>query len=52
VYAGDTLYSALQVTALEPGKTTGVLTMASTVHNQRKELVMDGTQRYLIRKRA
>ncbi len=52
VYAGDTLYSALQVTALEPGRTTGVLTMASTVYNQRKELVMDGTQRYLIRKRA
>ena len=52
VYAGDTLYSALQVTALEPGKTTGVLTMASTIYNQRKELVMDGTQRYLIRKRA
>ena len=51
VYAGDTLYSALEVTALEPGRTTGVLTMRSTVHNQRKELVMDGTQRYLIRKR-
>jgi acyl dehydratase len=52
VYAGDTLYSALQVTALEPGRTTGVLTMRSTVHNQRSQLVLEGTQRYLLRRRA
>jgi acyl dehydratase len=51
VYAGDTLYSALEVTALESGRSTGVLTMASSVHNQRGELVMDGSQRYLLRKR-
>jgi hypothetical protein len=51
VYAGDTLYSALEVSALESGRTTGVLTMASSVHNQRGELVMDGSQRYLLRKR-
>jgi acyl dehydratase len=52
VYAGDTLYSALQVTALEPGRTTGVLTMHSTVHNQRSQLVLEGSQRYLLRRRA
>jgi hypothetical protein len=27
-----------------------VLTMRSTAHNQRGELVMDGEQRYLLRK--
>ena len=51
VYAGDTLYSALQITALEPCRTTGVLTMRSTVHNQRSQLVLEGTQRYLLRRR-
>ncbi|MFZ9405880.1 MAG: MaoC family dehydratase [Burkholderiaceae bacterium] len=51
VYAGDTLYPALEVSALEPGRSTGVLTMTSTVHNQRRERVLEGTQRYLLRKR-
>ena len=52
VYVGDTLYSALEVSELAPGRTTGVLTMLTTVHNQRGVLVMDGTQRYLLRKRV
>ena len=30
---------------------TGVLALASTVHNQKRELVMEGVQRYLIKKR-
>ncbi len=51
VYAGDTLYSKLVVSELKPQTTTGVLTVASTVHNQRGELVMDGTQSYLLRRR-
>ena len=51
VYAGDTLYPQLRVSELKPQRTTGVLALASTVHNQRRELVMDGVQRYLIRKR-
>jgi acyl dehydratase len=51
VYAGDTLYPVLEVIALEPGRNTGVLTMQSTVHNQRRERVLEGTQRYLLRKR-
>ena len=51
VYVGDTLYSALEVSDLAPGRTTGVLTMKSTVYNQKSELVMDGIQKYLLRKR-
>jgi acyl dehydratase len=52
VYAGDTLYPQLVVSKLEPQRTTGVLTLKSTVHNQRAELVMEGTQKYLLRMRA
>lgn len=52
VYVGDTLYSALEVAALAPGRTTGVLTMNSSVHNQKGELVMDGTQKYLLKRKA
>ncbi len=52
VYVGDTLYPLLTVAELKPQRTTGVLTLASTIHNQDGVLVMDGLQRYLIRKRA
>lgn len=52
VIAGDTLRCTLEVTELVPGRTTGVITMRSTVVNQRGELVMEGTQRYLLRRRA
>jgi acyl dehydratase len=51
VFAGDTLYCALEVTDLVPGRTTGVITLASTVHNQHDVLVMDGQQKYLLKKR-
>lgn len=51
VYVGDTLYPELRVSEIKPQRTTGVLTLASTVHNQRDELVLDGVQRYLLRKR-
>lgn len=51
VYSGDTLYSALEVSRMEPGRTTGVLTLAATVHNQHGTLVLDGFHRYLLRKR-
>lgn len=50
VYAGDTLYPLLKVAQLEPGRTTGVVTLASTIHNQRGDLVMEGLQKYLIRR--
>src|SRR4029078_3032474 len=49
VYAGDTLYPRLAVSELKPQRTTGVLTLASTVHNQKRELVLEGVQRNLIR---
>jgi acyl dehydratase len=49
VYAGDTLYPLLTITELTPQRTTGVLTVKSTIHNQRSELVMDGVQKYLLR---
>lgn len=53
VYAGDTLYPALVVTELKPQRTTGLVTMAATVHNQQGELVLDGRHVYLLRlKRA
>ncbi len=51
VYAGDTVYCELIVSELKPGRTTGVLTLASSVVNQRGEQVMEGWQRYLLRKR-
>ena len=51
VFSGDTLYSALEIDELTPGRSTGVLGFRSTIHNQRRELVLDGKQRYLLRKR-
>lgn len=51
VYVGDTLYAALEIVELTSNRTTGVIAMKSTVHNQKAELVLDGTQRYLVRKR-
>ena len=51
VFVGDTLYVTLQVTDIVPNRSTGVLTLKSTVHNQRSELVMDGLQKYLLKKR-
>ena len=52
VYAGDTIYPALEVAELTPRTTTGVVALRSTVHNQRRELVLEGMQRYVIRKRS
>lgn len=51
VYAGDTVYPRLTITSLEPGRTTGVLVLRSTVHNQDGVLVMEGEQKLLLRKR-
>jgi acyl dehydratase len=51
VFAGDTLYAALTVDEVTPQRTTGVLGLASTVHNQNGVLVMGGRQRYLLRRR-
>jgi acyl dehydratase len=51
VFVGDTLYAALEVDEVTPQRTTGVLGLRSTVHNQKGVLVMDGRQRYLLRRR-
>jgi acyl dehydratase len=52
VYPGDTLYPSLKIAALTPQRTTGVVTVAVTVHNQKDELVLTGEQKYLVKKRA
>jgi acyl dehydratase len=52
VFAGDTIYPALEIVELTPGRNTGVIGLASTVHNQRRETVLEGSQRYLVRKRS
>ena len=45
----ESLYAGLA--AAKPGNTTGVLTHSTEVKNQKSEIVMDGFQRYLLRKR-
>jgi acyl dehydratase len=52
VYAGDTLYPLLEVVELKPQNTTGVVTLRSTIHNQDDVLVLEGIQKFLIKKRA
>jgi acyl dehydratase len=51
VVAGDTLYPMLEIAALVPQRTTGVVTVAVIVHNQKDELVLSGEQKYLLMKR-
>jgi len=50
VFAGDTIYPALEIDELTPGRTTGVVGFSTTVHNQRRECVLEGRQRYLLRR--
>jgi len=52
VFVGDTLYPVLEVAEMTPRRSTGVIGLASTVHNQRRELVLEGMMRFIIRKRA
>ena len=49
VYPGDTLYPALTITDLVPQRTTGIVAMRATVHNQKSELVLDGVHKYLLK---
>ena len=51
VYCGDTVYPALEIVDLTPGKTTGVITLKSTVHNQHRQLVLEGEQKMLVKKK-
>jgi acyl dehydratase len=50
VYPGDTLYAAHTITSLIPQRTTGVVVMAATIHNQNSELVLSGEHKYLLHK--
>jgi len=50
VYPGDTLYPQLTIAELRPQRTTGVVIMTATLHNQRGELVLTGEHKYLLRK--
>ena len=52
VYSGDTVYPMLEITDLKDQRTTGVVTLSSTIHNQRGEKVFEGTQTLLLRKRT
>lgn len=49
VYPGDTLYPALTICELVRQKTTGIVAMRATVYNQKRELVLDGMHKYLMR---
>src|SRR5215204_6399779 len=49
VFAGDPLYPALTVSGLIPQRSTGVVVMDATLHNQTAELVMTGEHKYLLR---
>jgi acyl dehydratase len=51
VYEGDTLYPCLQTVEVVPRNTTGVLTLRATIHNQDDVLVLDGLQKFLLKKR-
>jgi acyl dehydratase len=51
VIDGDTLYPALEIIELTPQRSTGVIVMRATVHNQKRELVLDGVHKYLVKKR-
>ena len=52
VIEGDTLYPALGITELKEQRSTGVITMRATIHNQKRELVLDGMHKYLVKKRG
>ncbi len=49
VYPGDTLYPALTIAELTRQRTTGIVAMRATVHSQKRELVLDGMHRYLMK---
>ena len=51
VFRGDTLYPELTVSRLKEGNNTGVVTLASTIHNQKDELCLTGEMNFLLKKR-
>lgn len=51
VYVGDTLYPMLEIIDLKPQNTTGVVTLKATIRNQKDEIVLEGEQKFLLRRR-
>ena len=52
VFIGDTLSVVLEVTEVEPRRTTGVVRMKTRMTNQRGEEVLEGSHTYLFKRRA
>ncbi len=52
VYRGDTVYPRLEISELTPRRTTGLVTLRATVHNQRGELVLEGEHKIIVRRRT
>ena len=51
----EAVFAAFQAASSDThpaGRTTGVVTLRSTVFNQRRELVLEGLQKFLIRRRT
>ncbi len=42
----------LEITELKPQRTTGIVGMRSTLHNQSGVMVLEGVHRYLLKRRA
>ena len=49
VDSGDTLYPALEIIELSTQGANGLVTTSVTVFNQRKELVLSGEHKYLLK---
>jgi acyl dehydratase len=49
VHSGDTLYPALEIISLEKNETSGLVTTAVSIFNQRNELVLSGEHKYTLR---
>ena len=51
VFSGDTVYPELEIVELISQNSTGLVRVRSTVHNQKGEMVMEGFQSYVVKKR-
>ena len=48
-FAGDTLYPSLEVAALSTEGDKGLVTMTIAIYNQRRELVLSGQQKFVLK---
>lgn len=51
VFLGDTVTATHEIAELIPKRDKGILKIRSTLHNQRDEVVLEGEQVYMIKKR-